>query len=113
MKWGVPSVGCMINITVSIDTGAWFGLIIGHPLMMFPWMLALGLSIHLAMRVACNKDPNIFKRKLIWLNTKGQGSLASRFGGSTLAPMPTRFPTKAADYPISLGGMGEYRWANA
>lgn len=105
MKWGVPNVGLMVNLVVAVVTGAWFGLIIGHRWMMFPWAICIGGSVHVLMMHACNRDPHLFTKRIIWLNTKAKSSLENHFGGSTLSPILTKPPRKAVDYPISLGGM--------
>jgi len=100
MKWGVPAVGCMLNISGSMIVGAWLG--VGNGLMILMWWSALIVPIHLLMRYAVSRDHNFFRVWLLWLETKGGSVGSDIWGGATLSPLPVRWPRKAKDLPISV-----------
>lgn len=104
MKWGVPIVGLMVNLTVSFISGAWAGLLMGHNWYMFPWFVCVAGAVHLLLRHASNRDHNLLRCKSLWIETKGKSSLKEWWGGSSLSPLPTRWPTRASDFAINLDG---------
>jgi len=99
MMWGVPAVGCMLNISGSIIAGAWLG---AGSYMILVWWVALMPPIHLLMRYAVSRDHNCFRVWLLWLETKAAAGRADMWGGATLSPLPVRWPRKAKDLPVSV-----------
>lgn len=100
MMWGVPAVGCLVNVTGSIIVGSWLGI---GSWRVLAWIAFLMPSVHFAMRWAAAKDHNLFRTKLLYLETKGRSGGTALWGGSTLAPLPVRWPRRAADLPLSVG----------
>lgn len=101
MMFGVPAVGLMINLCGSLILSSWVGMGTWHIMVYF---LVLAPSIHMVMRFAVAKDHNIFRTKILSLETKGRSSDSEEWGGSALTPLPSHWPTKASDIPISYGG---------
>jgi type IV secretion system protein VirB3 len=99
MLWGVPAVGCLLNISCSMIAGAWLGM---GSYMILVWWVVLIAPIHLTMRVLTAIDHNAFRTKMLWLETKASSAASQRWGGSSLSPLPTRWPTKAREIPISV-----------
>jgi len=99
MMFGVPATGCMLNVTGSIIVSSWLGMGSWHIL---AWMIVLLPSIHMLMRYAVSRDHNWFRTRLLFVETKGRSSTAM-WGGSSLTPLPTRWPSKAVDMPVGIG----------
>lgn len=100
MMWGVPSVGCLLNVTGSIIVGSWLGI---GSWRVLAWIAFLMPSVHFAMRWAAARDHNLFRTKLLYLETKGRSGGTALWGGSSLTPLPGRWPRRAAELPISIG----------
>jgi type IV secretory pathway VirB3-like protein len=103
MKWGVPIVGLMVNLVVSFLSAAWIAdLVFGRLWYMFPWFACSAGAVHLLLRHASNRDHNMLRTKKLWLETKARSSLKEKWGGSSIAALPTRWPNRATDFAISL-----------
>jgi type IV secretion system protein VirB3 len=101
MRAGCPVVGLMLNLSGSVLFAAWAGLLVRFSLF---YGLALFVVVHFVMRILVERDHNIFRIKLLWMETKGRSLAAFElWGGSTLTPLTSRWPRKAADLPISIG----------
>lgn len=90
MMFGVPSVGCMLNVTGSVIVSAWLGMGSWHIL---AWMICLMPSVHFLMRWAAARDHNWFRTAGLGIETKGHGT--DKWGGSTLTPLPSVWPGTA------------------
>lgn len=100
-KFGVPTVGILMNLVGSVLFGAWAGLVVRFSLL---YAVAVFGVVHFLMRHLTDKDHNMFRIKMLWMETKGR-SIASfeLWGGSTLTPLPSRWPRKAVDLPVNIG----------
>jgi type IV secretion system protein VirB3 len=99
MMLGVPSVGLMLNVTGSIIVSAWIGMGSWRILM---WMVILMPTVHLIMRFAVAKDHNLFRTKLLMIETKGRSGFDNFWGGSSVTPIPAVWPRKSRDLNISV-----------
>lgn len=99
MMLGVPSVGLMLNVTGSIIVSSWLGMGSWHIL---AWMIVLMPTVHFLMKWAVAKDHNLFRTKLLWIETKGQSALDTDWGGSSVTPIPAVWPTRSKDLDISV-----------
>lgn len=99
MKWGVPYVGCQLNLVGSFIVGSWLGVGSGGRILLYS--AALGIAIHLAMRVLAAKDYYRFRAVLLWLDTKGRTAASAFFGAATFAPLPS-WPKTARELSISV-----------
>lgn len=101
MKFGVPVVGLLINLSGSVMFAAWAGLVVNFSLL---YGALLFVAVHFIMRLLVERDHNMFRIKLLWVETKGRSLAAFEvWGGSTLTPLTRRWPRKPADLPISIG----------
>lgn len=87
----------MLNVCLSIIVSAWVGM---HSWHMMLYMAVLIPSIHMVMRYASARDHNWFRVRLLGIESKGYGT--ATWGGSTVTPIPARWPRKAKDLPIGL-----------
>jgi type IV secretion system protein VirB3 len=99
MMLGVPSVGLMLNVCGSIVVSSWLGMGSWHIL---AWMVALMPTVHFLMKWAVAKDHNLFRTKILFVETKGQSTLNGNWGGSTVTPIPAVWPSKSKDLDISV-----------
>lgn len=99
MKWGVPYIGCQLNLVGSFIVGSWLGVGSGARILLY--FAALGISIHLAMRVLAAKDYYRFRALLLWLDTKGRTAASRLYGAATYSPLPY-WPKRARELSISV-----------
>jgi len=97
MMLGVPAEGLMLNLCGSVIASAWAGM---HSWHMLAYMAASVLSVHMVMRFASARDHNWFRVFQLGAQTKGFGT--ARWGGSTLTPIPAKWPGRARDLSIDL-----------
>jgi len=100
MIYGVPYIGCVLNLAINVDFGAWFGLACGHRWWMFLWWVSVAPAIHLVMKGICNRDHHLFRIFQLWLQTKAASPTNGGFGGPSLAAFSTRH--KPDDFSVSL-----------
>lgn len=96
---GVPVVGCLLNVAGSVIAGSWLGIGSWH---MLVWWIVLIPAIHGIMRAAVARDYFMFRVAMVWMDTKGQAVIDTRWGGSSLTPLPIGFPKKSKE--MSFGG---------
>lgn len=97
MMYGVQAEAFMLNIAGSIILGGWIGM--GSWRKLIYWPLLIGVT-HMVQRYAYAKDHNWFRLIKIMLETKGRGT--SVFGGSSVTPIPAKWPSKAKELSIGL-----------
>lgn len=98
MKFGVPAVGLLLNLCVSLIVGGWIG--VGGRFQLV-YAAVIGGSLHLVMRVLIARDYNIFRLLTLMLETRGRSGFDNRFGGASATPLPAEWPKKAKGLRIS------------
>lgn len=93
MKWGVPYEGFVCNVVGSFLIGLW----LGSPLY---WPICI--LVHFPMRALASHDHNFFRVRRLMIQTKGQSVGSDLWGGSSLAPLPSRHLRPASQVPGSV-----------
>ncbi|MFL5252511.1 MAG: type IV secretion system protein VirB3 [Rhodopila sp.] len=99
MMLGVPSVGLMLNVVGSIVVSAWLGMGSWH---IMAWIVVIMPTIHFVMKFMVAKDHNLFRTKILFIQTQGQSGLDGAWGGSTVTPIPAVWPKKSKDLDVSV-----------
>ena len=97
MMFGVQAEAFLLNIVGSILVGGWASINSWHKLIYWPVFIG---SIHMIQRYAFARDHNWFRVWKLGIETKGFGT--AKWGGSTLTPIPARWPSKTRDLSINL-----------
>ena len=98
MKWGVPLEGFLVNLCVTFLFSAWFNHLAPPP----AWWIGIGVPVHFVMRYATSVDYNFFRVWRLFVETKGRSLATEEWGGSSLSPLPARWPRQARELAISV-----------
>jgi type IV secretion system protein VirB3 len=99
MKWGVPYLGCLMNLSVSLIVAAIIGK---HSLMMFAYFPSLAVPTHLLMRITFSKDYHRLNCWMVWLYTAAKDGFDGYWGGSSLSPLTVKWPRKLRDFSFHV-----------
>lgn len=79
MWQGVPLEAVCINAMTTVI----FFILMKNPLYML-----VGVAFHYIIRAFISHDYNFFTVARLWIDTKGRARNASRWGGSSVSPLP-------------------------
>ncbi|NPD69605.1 type IV secretion system protein VirB3 (plasmid) [Lichenicola cladoniae] len=93
MWQGVPIEAACLNA---------MGTVIFFIIMKNPCYMLIGVVLHYVIRTLISRDYNVFGVFRLWVDTKGLARNASRWGGSSVSPLPLRRARSAREVRIHV-----------
>ena len=97
MMLGVSAEALILNLGCSVIVSGWLGLGSWKKML---YMAVLIPSIHMIQRYAFARDHNWFRVRKLGIESKGYGT--ATWGGSTVTPIPAKWPRKAKDLSVGI-----------